>query len=56
MFRWSIVFITIAVIAGLFAFAGIAASVEGVARVVFFIFMILFVGSLIANSIRADKQ
>lgn len=52
MFRWSIVFITIAVIAGIFAFTGIAASVEGVASVLFFIFMILFVGSLVAGSIR----
>ena len=52
MIRWSIAFIAVAIIAGLFGFAGIAAGTEGPARVLFFIFMILFVVSLVAGTIR----
>lgn len=56
MFRWAIVFILIAVIAGIFGFAGITTNIEGVARVLFFIFTAMFVVSLIAGSLRADKR
>lgn len=52
MIRWSIAFIVVAVVAGLFAFAGIPTGIIGVARVLFFLFMVAFVVSLVVGSIR----
>jgi uncharacterized membrane protein YtjA (UPF0391 family) len=49
MLRWSLLFLVIAIIAAVFGFGGIAASAVGIARVLFFIFLILFVVQLIVE-------
>jgi uncharacterized membrane protein YtjA (UPF0391 family) len=46
MLRWTITFITLALIAAVFGFGGIAESVASIAKVLFFILLILFVISL----------
>ena len=48
MLTWSIIFFSIALLAALFGFGGIASSAAGVAQVLFFIFLIAFAISLIA--------
>jgi uncharacterized membrane protein YtjA (UPF0391 family) len=47
MLYWTIVFFVIAIIAGAFGFGGISEAASGVAEVLFFVFLVLFVLSLI---------
>ena len=42
MLRWAIAFFVIALIAAVFGFLGIATAAVGIARLLFFIFLILF--------------
>lgn len=53
MLLWAIVFFVIAVIAGVFGFTGILVSTSlAIAKGLFFLFLILFVISLIMNFMR----
>jgi uncharacterized membrane protein YtjA (UPF0391 family) len=47
MLRWTITFLVIALVAALFGFGGIATGAASIAKVLFFIFLVLFVLSLI---------
>ena len=47
MLHYTIVFLVIALIAGVLGFGGIAGSAMGIAKILFFIFLILFVISLL---------
>jgi len=49
MLTWVIVFLAVAVIAGVLGFGGIASSAAGIARILFFVFLVLFIGSLIMH-------
>lgn len=49
MLWWAAVFFVISIVAALFGFGGIAAGAEGIAQVLFFIFLVLLVISLIAG-------
>lgn len=53
MLGWSLTFLVIALIAALFGFGGIASASAGIAQVLFFVFLVLFVVTLVA---RAMKQ
>ena len=46
MLKWAVVFLIIAVIAGAFGFTGVEAASATVAKVLFGIFLVLFVGAL----------
>jgi uncharacterized membrane protein YtjA (UPF0391 family) len=46
MLRWSLIFLIAAIVAAAFGFGGIAANAEGIARILFGIFLVLFVASL----------
>lgn len=46
MLTWSIVFLIIAIVAALLGFTGIAGTAVGFAKILFFIFLVLFVISL----------
>ncbi|MBF0104572.1 MAG: DUF1328 domain-containing protein [Deltaproteobacteria bacterium] len=52
MLRWSIIFFLVAVVAGLFGFTSIAANAVSFAQVLFIVFLVLFIVSLIVPSIR----
>jgi uncharacterized membrane protein YtjA (UPF0391 family) len=52
MLHYAIVFFIIALIAAVFGFGGIAAGAVGIAKVLFFIFLILAAVSFIANMVR----
>ncbi len=52
MLYYAVVFFIIAIVAGLFGFGGIAAGASSIAQVLFFIFIVLFLVSLIAGLIR----
>ncbi len=47
MLYWALVFFVIALIAALFGFGVIAASAVEIAKVLFFIFLVLFIVSLL---------
>jgi uncharacterized membrane protein YtjA (UPF0391 family) len=47
MLRWAVTFLIIAIVAGVFGFGGIAAAATDMARVLFFIFLVLFVVALV---------
>jgi uncharacterized membrane protein YtjA (UPF0391 family) len=47
MLYWALVFFVIALIAALFGFTGIAVAFAGIAKVMFFIFVVIFVLTLI---------
>ena len=47
MLGWAVVFLIIALMAAVFGFGGIAAASAGIAKLLFFIFLVLFVISLI---------
>jgi uncharacterized membrane protein YtjA (UPF0391 family) len=44
---WALVFLVISIIAALFGFTGIAVALPGVAKILFFVFVVLFVLTLI---------
>lgn len=46
MLTWALIFFIVAIIAALFGFTGIAANAVAIARVLFFIFIVLFLISL----------
>ena len=47
MLGWAVVFLIIALVAAVFGFGGIAAASAGIAKLLFFIFLVLFVISLV---------
>jgi uncharacterized membrane protein YtjA (UPF0391 family) len=47
MLRWTLIFLVIAIIAAIFGFGGIYVAAAGIAKFLFFLFVILFVLSLI---------
>jgi uncharacterized membrane protein YtjA (UPF0391 family) len=52
MLRWAVIFFVVALIAAAFGFLGIAAAAVGIARILFYIFLILFLISLIGGLMR----
>jgi uncharacterized membrane protein YtjA (UPF0391 family) len=49
MLRWALFFLVIAIIAAIFGFGGIASAAVGIAKVLFFIFIVIFVVLLVAG-------
>ncbi len=47
MLRWALVFFIVALIAAVFGFGEIAAGAVAIARILFFVFIVLFLLSLI---------
>lgn len=43
MLRWSVIFFVIAIVAAIFGFGGIAEGAADIAKILFFIFLALFV-------------
>lgn len=52
MLGWSITFLIIALVAALFGFGGIASASAGIAKIIFFIFIVLWLIALVAGAIR----
>jgi uncharacterized membrane protein YtjA (UPF0391 family) len=52
MLSWAFTFLVLALIAALFGFGGIAAGAASIAKVLFFLFLVLFAVSLIVNVTR----
>lgn len=55
MLYWALVFFIIALVAGLFGFTGIAVAAAGLAKILFWIFVVLFLISLVVG-VRARSR
>src|SRR5215468_8676471 len=47
MLYWAFVFLLVAIVAGALGFGGIAGTATGIAKVLFFIFLVLFIAGLV---------
>ena len=52
MLNWALIFFIVALVAALFGFTGIAIASAGVAKILFFLFLVLFLVSLLAGLAR----
>ncbi|GAA0494674.1 DUF1328 domain-containing protein [Pigmentiphaga sp. GD03639] len=52
MLRWAAIFFVIALIAALFGFGGIASGAAEIAKILFYIFVIVFVVTLLLGAFR----
>lgn len=50
MLRWALMFLVVALIAALFGFTNVAGTSMVAAKILFFVFLVLFVVSLVAGS------
>ncbi len=52
MLYWSLIFLIIAMLAALFGFTGVYLAAAGIAKILFFIFLVLLVVSLLTGGMR----
>jgi uncharacterized membrane protein YtjA (UPF0391 family) len=55
MLRWSVIFLVVALVAAILGFGGIASAAAGIAKVLFFIFLALFIVSLVLGATAVRK-
>ena len=55
MLRWSVIFFVIAIIAAIFGFGGIAEGAASIAKVLFFIFLALFIIAILFGATLFKK-
>ena len=55
MLKWAAIFFVISIVAALFGFTGIAAGAAQIAKVLFFIFLAIFITLLILGLLAANK-
>lgn len=55
MFRWAVVFLIITFFAGIFAFAGLVLAAAALAKLIFYLFLVLFLLALIAGLLRRSR-
>ena len=56
MLYWAVVFFIVAIIAAVFGFGGIAAGATTIAQVLFFLFLVVFLASLISGLARRNRR
>ena len=52
MLRWALIFLIIAIIAAVFGFGGVAEGAADIAQILFYIFLLLFVISLVFGGLN----
>jgi uncharacterized membrane protein YtjA (UPF0391 family) len=52
MLGWALTFLVVALIAGLLGFTSIAGAAMGVAKILFFVFLVLFLVSIVMHFMR----
>jgi uncharacterized membrane protein YtjA (UPF0391 family) len=55
MLYWAVIFFVVAIIAAIFGFGGIASGAQSIAMILFFIFLVLFIVSVIFGLVRGKK-
>ena len=46
---WALIFLVLALIAGVFGFGGVANEIAGIAKILFFVFIIIYIASFFLN-------
>lgn len=52
MLRWALGFFVVAILAALLGFSGLAVASAGIAKIIFYIFLVLFLVSLVGHLSR----
>jgi len=52
MLGWALTFLVVALIAGVLGFTSVAGAAMGIAKILFFVFLVLFVVSLVVHLVR----
>jgi len=52
MLRWSLGFFVVALIAAVLGFTGIAVAAAGIAKILFFLFLVLFLITVVGHLLR----
>ena len=52
MLKWALIFLVVAIVAGVFGFGNISESATDIARILFFIFIVLFVVGLLFGVVK----
>lgn len=52
MLYWAVVFFVIALLAAILGFTGIALAAAGIAKILFVVFLVLFLASLVGHTMR----
>ena len=52
MLRWAIIFFLVAIAAGVFGFGGVSAGAAMIAKWLFFIFVVLFIVSIVMHGAK----
>jgi uncharacterized membrane protein YtjA (UPF0391 family) len=55
MLRWAVIFLVIAIVAGILGFAGLMIAAAGIAKMLFYLFLILFLITLISGLVNRNK-
>lgn len=55
MLYWTLLFLVVALIAGVLGFGLAASAATGIARVLFFIFLVMFAVSLMSGSVMSGR-
>ena len=54
MLQWALIFFIISVVAGAFGFSGLSATAGGIARILFFIAVVIFVIFLVLGIVAGE--
>lgn len=52
MLNWALSFLAVAIIAAVFGFTGIAAEAVGIAKIIFIVFIVLFMVAALMGAVR----
>lgn len=55
MLRWALVFLVLALVAGLLGFTGVAGESMYIAKILFFVFLVVFVVGLIYSLVTGKR-
>ena len=55
MLWWALVLFIVSIIAGVFGFGAVATAAAGIAKILFFIFVVLFVLALVSGVVRRRR-
>lgn len=55
MLRWALIFLVVALLAGVLGFTSIAGAAIGIAKLLFYVFLVLFLVSLVMHLVRGGR-
>ena len=56
MLRYAMIFLVLALIAGVFGFGGVSSASAGIAKILFFLFLVIFLVTLVTGSFGGRRS